>query len=114
MDPKDNGNWKSSQEGEGFRTLHRDSHTRLCIVTDGSTINTIELVIDMFPGCPNVDLDGLHEKLQLLRELRSRGYELACDHDSFICAEAEIEESSLESEIEILMEMISTLDRGVH
>lgn len=67
----------------------------------------IELVIDMFPRCPGVDLDMMHLKIDILKDLRERGYELACDHDSFICAEIEVDEEGLESEIRTMMDLVS-------
>jgi hypothetical protein len=99
-----------SQEGETSRTLHRDRHSRLSVISKGQSISTIELVVDMFSQCPRVDLETIFWKLMLLNDLHDRGYELACDHDSFICAEREMSVDGLEDEIRTLLEMISKLD----
>lgn len=98
-----------SQEGEKCRTLHRDQDSRLRIGSNGQGTTVIELVIDMLPRCPRIDLEMMYLKLKVIEDLRGRGYELACDHDSFICAEMEVDEERLDAEITTLMEIISRL-----
>jgi hypothetical protein len=110
MDQSERESTDRFQEGEKSRTLYKDRHSRLCVVSNEQGTPVIELVIDMFPQCPRVDLEMIQLKFMIIQDLRERGYELACDHDSFICAEREFGDEGLEAEIRNLMEIISRLN----
>jgi len=92
---------------ESYRVVSSDRNVRVGVIScpEGSII---EVVVNMFPGLPDVDPAHIGCRVVLLKSLEDSGYQLLCDGDRFVCAELSVPEDEVEKSLSRLRSHFDT------